>query len=362
MIEARDVRMGQWGFSNQVSHHIPYMYNYAGAAREDAGEGARGRCAGSTSAARSARATPATRTTARCRPGTSSARSASTRCRSAAPTYVIGSPLFTKATVHLRGRQGPRRSTRRTTAPQNVYVQGLKVNGKQYDKTYLSHARAGRRRHARLRDGRRARRVGHRRRGRARRRSPGLGPPDPMDGHRAGAEGTATRGPARRRAGCSTTTPPLPCHSAADAVGQWQVTGPSPSQLLHAHLRHRGRRPRASWVLEGLERRHHWTTLDTRTGERFPWRPQTRAFKISRPGIYGTTGSRSPASRAARTRPSPRSSSSPTRRRSPRRRARSTPSSRAVRSPGARRATCSRSWLRPRRPRRRTTRQACSPR
>ena len=30
MIEARDVRMGQWGFSNQVSHHIPYMYDYTG--------------------------------------------------------------------------------------------------------------------------------------------------------------------------------------------------------------------------------------------------------------------------------------------------------------------------------------------
>ena len=30
MIEARDVRMGQWGFCNQVSHHIPYMYDYAG--------------------------------------------------------------------------------------------------------------------------------------------------------------------------------------------------------------------------------------------------------------------------------------------------------------------------------------------
>ena len=29
MLEARDVRMGQWGFSNQVSHHIPYMYAYA---------------------------------------------------------------------------------------------------------------------------------------------------------------------------------------------------------------------------------------------------------------------------------------------------------------------------------------------
>ena len=30
MVEARDVRMGQWGFSNQVSHHIPWMYDYAG--------------------------------------------------------------------------------------------------------------------------------------------------------------------------------------------------------------------------------------------------------------------------------------------------------------------------------------------
>ena len=29
MLEARDVRMGQWGFSNQVSHHIPWMYAYA---------------------------------------------------------------------------------------------------------------------------------------------------------------------------------------------------------------------------------------------------------------------------------------------------------------------------------------------
>ena len=31
MLEARDVRMGQLGMSNQPSHHIPYMYDYAGA-------------------------------------------------------------------------------------------------------------------------------------------------------------------------------------------------------------------------------------------------------------------------------------------------------------------------------------------
>ena len=31
MAEARDVRMGQYGHSNQPSHHIPYMYAYTGA-------------------------------------------------------------------------------------------------------------------------------------------------------------------------------------------------------------------------------------------------------------------------------------------------------------------------------------------
>jgi putative alpha-1,2-mannosidase len=30
MLEARDVRMGQYGHSNQPSHHIAYMYDYAG--------------------------------------------------------------------------------------------------------------------------------------------------------------------------------------------------------------------------------------------------------------------------------------------------------------------------------------------
>ena len=30
MTEARDIRMGQWGFSNQVSHHIPFAYIDAG--------------------------------------------------------------------------------------------------------------------------------------------------------------------------------------------------------------------------------------------------------------------------------------------------------------------------------------------
>ena len=114
--DARGARRpdGPVGHSNQVSHHIPYMYDYAGQPCEDAGEGPRGAARGSTSAARSARATPATRTTARCRPGTSSPRSASTRCRWAAPNYAIGSPLFTQGD----GPPGERQATWSINAPE----------------------------------------------------------------------------------------------------------------------------------------------------------------------------------------------------------------------------------------------------
>src|SRR2546429_553244 len=54
------------------------------------------------------------------------------------PYYAIGSPLFRKATVNLENGKkivvnAPDNSR------DNVYVQGLKVNGQAYDKTYLPH-------------------------------------------------------------------------------------------------------------------------------------------------------------------------------------------------------------------------------
>jgi putative alpha-1,2-mannosidase len=68
MAEAASVRIGQLGMSNQPSHHIPYI-----AAAEPP--------AVSTPATTSVRVTPVTRTTARCRRGSSSPRSGSTRWR-----------------------------------------------------------------------------------------------------------------------------------------------------------------------------------------------------------------------------------------------------------------------------------------
>ena len=134
MLEARDVRMGQWGFSNQVSHHIPYMYDYAGAAVRRRRRRCARRCGGCTPAARSARATRATRTTARRRPGTCSARSASTRCRWGARTTRSA-----RRCSRRRRSTGPAGATswsgRRNNSTRNVYVQGLRINGRRWNKT-----------------------------------------------------------------------------------------------------------------------------------------------------------------------------------------------------------------------------------
>ena len=122
MIEARDVRMGQWGFSNQVSHHIPYMYDYAGSRRrppEKVREVLRRLYIGSE--------------IGQGYPGDEDNGETSAwylfsalgfyPLQVGSANYAIGSPLFTKATVHLENGQdlvvkAPNNSDT------NVYVQG----------------------------------------------------------------------------------------------------------------------------------------------------------------------------------------------------------------------------------------------
>jgi predicted alpha-1,2-mannosidase len=137
MLEARDVRMGQYGHSNQPSHHIIYMYDYAGQpwkAQAKVREALSRLYLGSE--------------IGQGYPGDEDNGEMSSwylfsalgfyPLQVGSPYYAIGSPLFTKATVHLEnGRNivinAPNNSR------DNVYVQGLRVDGRAYDKTYLPH-------------------------------------------------------------------------------------------------------------------------------------------------------------------------------------------------------------------------------
>ncbi|HEY6738954.1 MAG TPA: GH92 family glycosyl hydrolase, partial [Actinopolymorphaceae bacterium] len=285
MTEARDVRMGQYGHSNQPSHHILYMYAYAG--RPD-------------------------RTQAKVRevlsrlyvgseigqgyPGDEDNGEMSAwwlfsalgfyPLQMGAPSYAIGSPLFTKATIHLEnGRDlvisAPDNSAR------NVYVQGVKINGKRWNKTFLPHdvvARGGTIEFE-------------------------MGPEPSSWGTRPGSEprsltGDAARprpmadltGPGRGTATGSDETDVAPLFD-DDATTQTTLVGERP------WVRYRldepgeavfytvtsgsedGQDP-TGWILEGSRDGAKWTTLDERQGVTFAWRRQTRPFAVSRPGRF----------------------------------------------------------------------------
>ena len=135
--EARDVRMGMFGHSNQPAHHCRSSGCTPDVRTVRRRPSARS-CAGSTRAARSVRVTAATRTTARCRPGTCSRRSGSTRPPSAARVYALSSPLY----GHVRVRRDDGVGWE-VSAPGNtheaVYVAGVDVDGVAWTRPWIGH-------------------------------------------------------------------------------------------------------------------------------------------------------------------------------------------------------------------------------
>ncbi len=183
--------------------------------------------------------------------------------------YAIGSPLFTKATVHLEnGRKlvvkAPKNSAK------NIYVQGLKVNGKKWTATSLPHdllAKGG-----------------------------------TLD-FDMGAKPSAWGGTGKHDAPVSITQDdqvPSP------AQGRAEGRGPAVRRHLghHRHrrhgraariVRHEGRPVHADlgrqataptgWVLQGSSDGKSWKDLDKRSGQTFTWDKQTRAFSVKTPRL-----------------------------------------------------------------------------
>ncbi|MEC4019985.1 GH92 family glycosyl hydrolase [Streptomyces sp. H27-D2] len=279
MTEARDVRMGMYGHSNQVSHHIGYMYDAAGRpwktqqkVREvlsrlylgsEIGQGYPGDEDNGEMSAwyvfSSLGFYPLVM---------------------GSPEYAIGSPLFTKATVHLEnGRdlvvKAPKNSA------QNVYVQGLKVNGKTWKSTALPHkllAKGGRLEFA-------------------------MGPKPSSWGTGENA------GPSSITQGDQAPTP------MDDAIGEdtditltggddgakliddssgtdtsfdsAQLKLAAPAKALHYTLTSatKAKAP-AGWVLKGSKDGEEWKVLDRRADQSFAWDKQTRSFAVRSPGSY----------------------------------------------------------------------------
>ncbi|MFJ5971315.1 GH92 family glycosyl hydrolase [Streptomyces sp. NPDC093060] len=269
MTEARDVRMGMYGHSNQVAHHVIYMYDAAAEpwkaqanVREalsrlytgsEIGQGYHGDEDNGEQSAwylfSSLGFYPLVM---------------------GSGEYAIGSPLFTKATVHLEnGRnlviKAPRNSAR------NVYVQGLKVNGRPWTSTSLPHSLLAKGGVLEFFMGSKPSTWGT-----GKNAAPvSITQDDKVPTPRADAlKGDGALFDNTSATSATVTSVDLPVGAATRAV-QYTLT----SSADHT-------KAPTGWTLQGSTDGTTWKTLDHRSGESFTWDRQTRAFTVAAPGSY----------------------------------------------------------------------------
>jgi putative alpha-1,2-mannosidase len=274
MTEARDVRLGQYGHSNQPSHHIPFVYLYAGAP---------------------AKAQAVVRDVlTRCYlgseigqgyPGDEDNGEMSAWYVFAAlglyplavgsPVYVLGAPLFGRAAIRLESG----RELRVETRGRGAYVRSLRVNGKPHEQAWLTHdvLAEGAALDFDLTD------------------TPaewgapppslteGTEPPRPLtDLTCAGASADDGTGVAALFDDTSRTQ--VSFRSPTPTV-EYTVDGPPRPVELYT-LTSGTRAAPSAWLLEGSADGRAWQVLDRRAGETFTWRRQTRPFALASPAAY----------------------------------------------------------------------------
>ncbi|WP_329552464.1 GH92 family glycosyl hydrolase [Streptomyces sp. NBC_00696] len=269
MTEARDVRMGQYGHSNQVAHHVTYMYDAAGEpwkAQKDVREVMSRLYTGSEI-------------------GQGYHGDEDNGEQSAwylfsalgfyplvmgSGEYAIGSPLFTKATVHLENGhdlvvKAPKNSTK------NIYVQGLKVNGQTWTKTSLPHSLLEKGGVLDFSMGSKPSSWGSGKNAAPVSITKDDKVPTPRSDQLKG-DGALFDNTSATEA--TVTSVDLPVAKATKGV-QYTLTSSKDHTLAPT-----------GWTLQGSADGTSWKTLDKRSGESFTWDRQTRVFSVKSPGAY----------------------------------------------------------------------------
>ena len=288
MTEARDVRMGMFGHSNQPAHHIPYMYTYAGQPAKTQ-EKVREVVSRLYLGSEIGQGYPGDEDNGEMSAWHVFSALGFYPLQMGSPFYAVGSPLFTKATVHLENGNDLVISAPDNSA-QNPYVQRLTVNGEAYDRTFLPHDLLARGGVLEFEMGPRPSDWGT---------GPDSAPPsvttddEPPRPHvdltRPG-NGTAT---ATASDGVdvtalfddtSATSATLPADGSAWV--RLALEAPHRVELYTLTSGPDDAADPTGWRLLGSRDGAHWTTLDERADEGFTWRRQTRPFRVARPGDY----------------------------------------------------------------------------
>lgn len=284
MLEARDVRMGQYGHSNQPSHHILYMYAYAGQPWKTQDK-VRDVLSRLYIGSEIGQGYPGDEDNGEMSAWYLFSAAGFYPLRMGTPEYVIGAPYYPHMDIRLDDGKhivvnAPNVSDR------NRYVQSLRVNGKPWNRLILPHALLAQGATldfdmgpkpstwasdaAALPDS-----------------LTKQGAPQPPSDLTGGGQGELRSEPAIEHlaalfdndAGTEANLPDTGATVIRHAPGAQRVamytltsaaTQPAPG----------------NWTLEASSDGKRWITLDTRHGERFPWPRQTRVFGVAKPGDY----------------------------------------------------------------------------
>ncbi|MEU1590392.1 GH92 family glycosyl hydrolase [Micromonospora sp. NPDC005710] len=284
MLEARAVRMGQLGMSNQPSHHIPYMYNVAGAPAKTqetvreilrrlyvGSEIGQGYLGDEDNGEMSSWYILSSLGIYPLQAGSSE--------------WAIGSPQFTRMTVHRSSGDIVVNAPDNSTA--NVYVQGVKVNGKKQRGLSLDVAALAKGGTIDFQMGPKPSSWGSGRNDAPPSLTKGDEVPKPLQDVTGPGLGTATAtgGQDASKLFDDTSTTQLTFTSGTPQI-TWAFRGGKQKPKYYTVTSGAGAGDPADWRLQGSNDGLTWTTVDSRAGQVFPWRNQTRPYSIDRPGRF----------------------------------------------------------------------------
>ncbi|WP_083972014.1 GH92 family glycosyl hydrolase [Actinoplanes awajinensis] len=284
MLEARAVRLGQLGMSNQPSHHIPYMYDYAGApAKTQAvvreimqrlyvgGEIGQGYLGDEDNGEMSAWYVLSSLGLYPLQNGSEN--------------WVIGSPQFSQMTVHRKTGDIVVKAANNST--KNVYVQSVEVNGRTQRGVSIDSSVFTRGGTVEFRMGPKPSSWGTGRNDVPESLTKGDEAPKPLQDTTGPGLGTATAtgGQDAAKLFDDSSSTQLTFADATPKV-TWAYRGGKQAPTYYTLTSGAKAGDPADWKLQGSRDGITWTTVDSRRGEVFTWRNQTRPFRIDRPGRF----------------------------------------------------------------------------
>ncbi|OOG53290.1 GH92 family glycosyl hydrolase [Rhodanobacter sp. C03] len=284
MLEAHDVRMGQYGHSNQPAHHIIYMYDLAGQPWK-AQDKVRDVLSRLYVGSEIGQGYPGDEDNGEMSGWYVFSAAGFYPLRMGTPDYVIGAPYFPHMDIRLENGKhividAP------AVSDSNRYIQSLRVNGQPWNQLTLPHALLAQGATLDFTMGPQPSAWGSDEAA----MPPSLtahGKPQLLRDLTDGGQGEVSSTPAIPQLAAlsdndSNTEAALP---AVPVTISWHFARPREVALLTLTSGASAAAP-SDWLLQASSDGQHWHTLDTRQHERFAWRQQTRAFAVRAPGKY----------------------------------------------------------------------------